>query len=45
MNKFEDEEFDLAEYQRNLQKRRKRFAVGLIVLSVIVLTGMVNFWH
>ena len=26
MNKFEDEEFDLAEYQRNLQKRRKRFA-------------------
>ena len=45
MNKFEDEEFDFAEYERNIQKRRKRFAVGLIVVSVIVLTVMVIFWH
>ena len=45
MNKFEDEDFDIAEYERNLQKRRKRFAVGLIVVSVIVLTVMVIFWH
>ena len=45
MNKFENKEFDIAGYERNIQKRRKRFAVGLIVLSVIVLTGMVNFWH
>ena len=34
MNKFEDEDFDFAEYERNIQKRRKRFAVGLIVLAV-----------
>ena len=45
MNKFEDEEFDFAEYERNLQKRRKRFAIGVIVISVIVLAGMVIFWH
>ncbi len=45
MNKFEDEDFDFAEYERNIQKRRKRFAVGLIVVSVIVLTVMVIFWH
>ena len=45
MNKFEDEDFDFAEYGRNLQKRRKRFAVGVIVVSVIVLAGMVIFWH
>ena len=45
MNKFEDEEFDIAEYERNIQKRRKRFAIGLIVVSVVVLTGMVIFWH
>ena len=43
MNKFEDEEFDIAEYERNLQNRRKRFAVGIIVASVIVLAGMVIF--
>ena len=45
MNKFEDEDFDFAEYERNIRKRRKRFAVGLIVVSVIVLTVMVIFWH
>ena len=45
MNKFEDEEFDIAEYERNLQKRRKLFAIGVIVFSVIVLAGMVIFWH
>ena len=45
MNKFEDEEFDIAEYERNLQKRRKRFAIGVIVVSVVVLAGMVIFWH
>ena len=45
MNKFDDEEFDIAEYERNIQKRRKRFAIGLIVVSVVVLTGMVIFWH
>lgn len=45
MNKFEDEDFDFAEYERNIQKRRKRFAVGLIAVSVIVLGCMVIFWH
>ena len=45
MNKVEDEEFDFAEYERNLQKRRKRFAVGLIVVFIIVLAGMIIFWH
>ena len=45
MNKFEDEELDFAEYERNLQKRRKRFAVGLIVVFIIVLAGMIIFWH
>ena len=45
MNKFEDEEFDIAEYERNIQKRRKHFAIGVIVISVIVLAGMVIFWH
>ena len=45
MNKFEDEDFDIAEYERNIQKRWKRFAVGIIVVSVIVLTVMVIFWH
>ena len=45
MNKFEDEEFDIAEYERYLQKRRKRFAVGIIVVAFIVLAGMVIFWH
>ena len=45
MNKFEDEEFDFAEYEHNLQKRRKRFAVGLIVVLIIVLAGMIIFWH
>ena len=45
MNKFEDREFDFAEYERNLQKRRKRFAVGIIVVCIIVLAGMIIFWH
>ena len=45
MNKLEDEDFDIAEYERNLQKRRKRVAVGIIIVSVIVLTVMVIFWH
>lgn len=45
MNKFKDKEFDFAEYGRNLQKRRKRFAIGVIVVSIIVLAGMVIFWH
>ena len=45
MNKFDDEEFDFAEYERKQQKRRKRFAVGLIVVSILVLAGMVIFWH
>ena len=45
MNKFGDEDFDIAEYERNLQKRRKLFAIGVIVFSVIVLAGMVIFWH
>ena len=45
MNKFEDEEFDIAEYERNIRKRQKRFAVGIIVVSVIVLAGMVFSWH
>ena len=45
MNRFEDEEFDFAEYRRSIQKRRKRFAVAIIVVSVIVLAGMVIFWH
>ena len=45
MNKFEDKEFDFAEYERNLQKRRKRFTVGIIVVCIIVLAGMIIFWH
>ena len=45
MNKSEDEDFDIAEYERNLQKRRKRFAIGVSVVSAIVLAGMVIFWH
>ena len=45
MNKFEDEELDFAEYERNIQKRRKRFAVGIIVISFVVLAGTVIFWH
>lgn len=45
MNKFDDEEFDFADYERKQQKRRKRFAVGLIIVSIVVLVGMVIFWH
>ena len=41
MNKFEDEDFDIAEYERNLQKRRKRFAASIIIVSAIALAGMV----
>lgn len=45
MNKFDDEEFDFADYERMQQKRRKRFAVGLIIVSIVVHVGMVIFWH
>ena len=45
MNKFEDEEFDFAEYERNIQKRRKRLAIGMVIVSVVVLAGMLLFWH
>ena len=45
MSKFDDEEFDFADYERKQQKRRKRFAVGLIIVSIVVLVGMVIFWH
>ena len=45
MNKFEDEEFDFAEYERKQQKRRKRFAIGLVIVSVAILAGMFLFWH
>ena len=38
-------EYAIAEYERNLQKRRTRLAVGIIVVSVIVLAGLVIFWH
>ena len=45
MSMFDDEEFDFADYERKQQKRRKRFAVGLIIVSIVVLVGMVIFWH
>ena len=45
MNKFGDEEFDFAEYERKQQKRRKRFAAGLIIVSIAVFVSMVIFWH
>lgn len=45
MNEFDDEEFDFADYERKQQKRRKRFAVGLIIVSIFVFVGMVIFWH
>ena len=45
MSKFDDEDFDFAGYERKQQKRRKRFAVGLIIVSIVVLVGMVIFWH
>ena len=45
MNKFEDEDFDFAEYERSLQKRRKRFAIGVIIVSIVIFTGMVVFWR
>ena len=45
MNKFDNEEFDFADYERKQQKRRKRFAVGLVIISIIVLACMVIFWH
>ena len=45
MSKFDDEEFDFADYERKQQKRRKQFAVGLIIVSIVVLVGMVIFWH
>ena len=45
MKKFEDEDFDVAEYERSLQKRRKRFAIGVIIVAVVVLAGMMIFWR
>ena len=43
MNKFEDQEFDFAEHERKQQKHRKRFAIGLVIVSVVVLAGMLLF--
>ena len=45
MNKFNDEEFDIAEYVRSQQKRKKRIAIGVIIVTAIVLAGMIAFWH
>ena len=45
MNKFDDEEFDFADYERKQKRRRKQFAVGLIVVSIVALAGMVIFCH
>ena len=45
MSKFDDVEFDIAECERGQQKRRKRLAIGLIIVSIAVLVGMVIFWH
>ena len=45
MNKFNDEEFDIAEYVRCQQKCKKRIAIGVIIVTAIVLAGMIAFWH
>ena len=45
MKKFDDEEFDIAEYVHSQQKRKKRFAIGVIVVMSIVLALMIAFWH
>ena len=44
MTDTNDEDFDVADYERRLRKRRKQRAVTLIVLSILVLAGMIIFW-
>ena len=44
MNRSTEEEFDIADYERQLRKRRKRNAIGIIIVSILILAGMVIFW-
>lgn len=45
MTSFDDEDFNVSEYERRRQKIRRRLTVCLIVLAAAALVGMVLFWR
>lgn len=45
MNKQDNDDFNASEYERKIRKRRKRIAVGLIVVAIATLVEMIVFWH
>ena len=45
MNKFDDDDFNVSEYESKIRKRRKRIGVGLIIAAIVALVGMMLFWH
>lgn len=45
MSKFEEVDFDYAEYGRKRQRLRKRLTACLVVLAATALVGMVLFWR
>lgn len=45
LDRLDEEDFDFVEFVRNRQRRRRRFALWILLVSGIVLLGMIAFWR
>lgn len=45
LDRLDKEDFDFVEFVRNRQRRRRRFALWILLVSGIVLLGMIAFWR
>lgn len=45
MNKFDDDDFNVSEYESRMRKRHKHIAIAIIITAIVVFAAMVVFWH
>ena len=45
MSKFEDDDFNVSEYESKIRKRRKRIGIAFVIAAIAALVGMMLFWH
>ena len=45
MNKFDDDDFNVSEYESKIRKRHKRMLVALAITAIATLAGMMLFWQ
>ena len=44
MNKFNDDDFNISEYERKSERRNKRLMASLAIRATVAFIGMVIFW-